>query len=93
MKGSVTEMKEKLVKMLAEFKRVPESEIKGSVGRSEAFAAGTLYGIYNGFDDEEILRFATLAAACSLFAENSTDGMLSKNEIYALEQKYGRKDF
>ena len=56
-------------------------------------AAGTLYGIYNGFDDEEILRFATLAAACSLFAENSTDGMLSKNEIYALEQKYGRKDF
>ena len=68
---------------------IPKSEIKGSVGAGDAFCAGSLYGIYNNFDDKHILEFAASAAGCNLFSENSVDGMLSKNEIEKLAEKYG----
>lgn len=68
---------------------IPKSEIKGSVGAGDAFCAGCLYGIYNNFDDEHILRFAASAAGCNLFSENSVDGMLSKDEIEKMPEKYG----
>lgn len=68
---------------------IPRSLIKGSVGAGDAFCAGALYGIYNDFSDKEILEFASGAAASNLFSENSIDGMLTKNEIYQLIEKYG----
>ena len=68
---------------------IPKSEIKGSVGAGDAFCAGSLYGIYNEYEDKHILEFAASAAACNLFSENSVDGMRNKNEIEKLSQKYG----
>ena len=70
---------------------IPEGEIKGSVGAGDAFCAGSLYGIYHGFDDRRILEFAAAAAACSLFSENSVDGMLEKSEIEKMAERYGWK--
>lgn len=70
---------------------IPSEEIKGSVGAGDAYCAGCLYGIYQGFDDKFMLEFASAAAACNLFAENSIDGMREKNEIMQLMQKYRRK--
>lgn len=70
--------------------KIPEDEIKGSVGAGDAFCAGCLYGLYNDFSDKQILEFASTAAACSLFATNSVDGMKSKAEIMNIEEKYGR---
>ncbi len=70
---------------------IPSSEIKGSVGAGDAYCAGSLYGLYKGWDDRKILEFASSAAACNLFAENSTDGMKSAAEIEKMPQKYGRK--
>lgn len=67
---------------------IPESMIKGKVGVGDAFCAGCLHGIYNGFEDKHILEFAVTSAACCLFSENSTDGMLDKNEIEKLWEKY-----
>lgn len=64
--------------------KIPAEQIKGSVGAGDAFCAGCLYGIYNGFTDEQLLEFASGAAACNLFAENSVDGMRSKQEILEL---------
>jgi len=69
--------------------RIPKEAIKGSVGAGDAFCAGSLYGIYNGFSDKKILEFAASAAACNLFAENSVDGMRSKDEIEKMQEKYG----
>ena len=71
---------------------IPKEVIKGSVGAGDAFCAGTLYGLYNGFSDKEILEFASAAAASNLFSENSVDGMLPKAEILKLADKYGRKE-
>ena len=70
---------------------IPISEIKGSVGAGDAFCAGALYAIYNGFDNRKLLEFASAAAASNLFAENSVDGMRSRDEIEKLADKYGRK--
>ncbi len=70
--------------------KIPAEKIKGSVGAGDAFSAGCLYGIYNDFSDKELLDFASAAAACSLFAVNSTDGMKSKNEILGMLEQYER---
>ncbi|MBQ0111189.1 MAG: helix-turn-helix domain-containing protein [Oscillospiraceae bacterium] len=68
--------------------KIPSELIKGSVGAGDAFCTGCLYGIYNGFDDKTMLKFAAGAAACSLFAENSVDGMCTKKEIEEIIKKY-----
>lgn len=60
--------------------RIPGGEILGSVGAGDAFCAGALYGIYHNYSDAQMLEYASAAAACSLFAENSVDGMRSKTE-------------
>ena len=68
--------------------KIPRELIKGSVGAGDAFCAGALYGIYNNYTDAETLRFAAAAAATSLFADNSTDGMKNKADIEKIIKKY-----
>jgi len=70
---------------------IPDSEIKGSVGAGDAFCAGSLYGLYNGFSDMEILEFASSAAACNLFEANAVDGMKNKDGIIEVSKKYPRR--
>ena len=70
--------------------KIPKEEIKGSVGAGDAFCAGCLYGLYNNFSDNQLLEFASAAAACNLFEANSIDGMKSRNEIIKIAEKYGR---
>ena len=72
--------------------KIPKELIAGSVGAGDAFCAGSLYGIYNGYSDMEILKFASESAACSLFADNSVDGMKNKKEIMKLGEKYERRE-
>lgn len=70
---------------------IPAEEIKGSVGAGDAYCAGCLYALYNGFDDKRMLEFASASAACNLFSENATDSMRSAEEIEKLESIYRRK--
>lgn len=70
--------------------KLPKNAIRGSVGAGDAFCAGCLYGLYEGFDDKSLLEFASAAAACNLFSENSVDGMKTKNEIIEISKKYKR---
>ena len=72
--------------------RIPKELIKGSVGAGDAFCAGSLYGLYMGFPDKEILEFSSAAAACNLFEANSVDGMRSKEEILKIMNTYGRME-
>ena len=67
---------------------IPSDLIRGRVGAGDAFCAGCLYGLYNGFSDREMLEFATGAASCNLFEANSVDGMRTKNEILKLIDEY-----
>ena len=70
----------------------PEGYIKGTVGAGDAFCAGCLYGIYNGFSDSDILEFASGAAACNLAAEDSVSGMQSKDYIFELLKRSEKKE-
>ena len=70
---------------------VPKEEIKGSVGAGDAFCAGCLYGLLKGMSDKEILKTASTVAASNLFSQNSTDSIISIDEIENFERKYGRK--
>ena len=72
--------------------KIPSELIGGSVGAGDAFCAGCLYGLYNGYDDKELLEFASASAACSLFSENSVDGMKNKKEIRKLIERYERRE-
>ncbi len=68
--------------------KLPKGYIKGAVGAGDAFCAGCLYGIYNGYSDQEILSFASGAAACNLSAEDSVSGMRSAGYIREVVEKY-----
>lgn len=69
---------------------LPSGFIKGNVGAGDAFAAGSLYGLYRGFSDKEILEFASAAAAYSLSEADATSGMQPKEKIYELEKSLKR---
>ena len=71
--------------------RIPAERIAGSVGAGDAFCAGCLYGLYQGYSDADILAFASAAAACNLFAENSVDGMKHKDEIWEMAKTWPRQ--
>ncbi len=71
--------------------RLPDGYIKGAVGAGDSFCAGCLYGIYNGFDDCEMLSFAAGAAASNLSAEDSVSGMRSASQIRELISAYAPK--
>ncbi len=71
---------------------IPSCEIKGSVGAGDAFCAASLYGIYNGFADKDILEFASAAAACNLFSENSVDSMKPAADIRQMLKTYKKKE-
>ena len=67
---------------------IPRSMIRGSVGAGDAYCAGSLYAIYNNYDDEHMLTFAAAAASANLFSENSVDGMLERAELEKLIENY-----
>ena len=71
---------------------LPENYIKGSVGAGDAFCAGVLYSISNGFDSEQTLRFASCSAAMNLAALDSVSGAKSFEETLKLDKIYKRKN-
>lgn len=64
--------------------KLDPARIAGSVGAGDAFCAGCLYSIMQGYSDEDMLSYASAAAAASLFAENSVDGMLPADQVWEL---------
>ncbi len=70
-----------------EFTAVPSIKlkkgfIKGSVGAGDAFCAGSLYSIYNGFDDKKMLEFSNLVAVNCLSQPDSVSGVCSAEKLY-----------
>jgi sugar/nucleoside kinase (ribokinase family) len=66
--------------LLPSFK-VSEEEIKGTTGAGDAFCAGCLYAIHEGFDHERMLKFAHACASFNLKNPTSTGGAVSKDEV------------
>ena len=70
---------------------LPAGQIAGSVGAGDAFCAGCLYGLWKGYDDQKLLRYASAAAACNLSAENAVDGLRSVQDIGQMAEAYPRR--
>lgn len=71
---------------------LPRDYIVGTTGAGDAFCAGALYALTHGYTDKELLRLASLTAAASLGAADAVGGMKPLRELYALEERYGRKE-
>lgn len=61
--------------------KLKDGFIKGSVGAGDAFCAGCLYAIYNGYSDEKMLEFANLVAVNCLSAPDSVGGVCHKDKL------------
>ena len=70
---------------------LPKGYIKGSTGAGDAFCAGSLYGIYKGYTDKEILEFGSMCAAVSLRVPDAVSGLLSESEIRRFCLQFKRK--
>ena len=70
---------------------LPKGYIKGSTGAGDAFCAGALYGIYNGYSDREILEFASMCAAVSLRVPDAVSAMVDEKHIREICKKMDRK--
>lgn len=60
---------------------LPAGYIKGTTGAGDAFCAGALYGIYEGWTDVQILEFASAAAVMALGAADATSGLAEEKAI------------
>jgi len=67
---------------------VPDGFIKGSVGAGDAFCAGMLYGLHEGWDAAESARLATCCATASLSEPGGTEGLKPLADVIELADVY-----
>ena len=67
---------------------LPAKYIAGTAGAGDAFCAGVLYGLHEGWDLGQCLKAGVCAAAASLSHPTCTDGMKDLATCLALAKKY-----
>ena len=70
---------------------LPEGYIQGTTGAGDAFCAGALMGIYNGWNDTEIMAFASACAVMALGSPDATSGMKPQQEILEFCKDFSRR--
>lgn len=70
--------------------QLPKGYIKGTTGAGDAFCAGALLGLYEGWGDREILEFASSAAVAALSSADATSGLKTVSEVRALCKDFSR---
>jgi sugar/nucleoside kinase (ribokinase family) len=69
--------------------KLPNHYVAGTAGAGDAFCAGCLLGIHEGWDLSKCLLAAVCAAAASLSHPTCTAGVKSLNAAFGLAKKYG----
>lgn len=72
--------------------QLPDGYIKGSVGAGDAFCAGCLHDIYLGRNAQEMLEYASAAAAANLSSVDSTSGMRSEKELRKMAEEWKKQN-
>ena len=65
--------------------------MKDTTGAGDAFCAGTLVGIYQGWNDTEILEFASGCAVMALGKADATSGLVTESEVREYCKRFERK--
>lgn len=71
--------------------KVPQKHILGSAGAGDAFAAGVLFGLHEGWELARCLQTAVCVAAASLTDPGCTGGVKNLATCQALAKKYGSR--
>jgi sugar/nucleoside kinase (ribokinase family) len=69
--------------------KVPDKQIAGAAGAGDAFCAGVLFGLHEGWDLAQCLQTAVCVAAASLSDPTCTGGMKPLQACLALGKKFG----
>src|ERR1043166_4050754 len=69
--------------------KLPDKYIAGTAGAGDAFCAGTLLGLHEGWELEQCLQTGVCMAAASLSDPTCTGGLKPLNACMALGKKYG----
>jgi sugar/nucleoside kinase (ribokinase family) len=69
--------------------KLPSNYIGGTAGAGDAFCAGALYGLHEGWDLQRCLLTGVCIAAASLSDATCTAGVKSLNNSLALARKFG----
>jgi sugar/nucleoside kinase (ribokinase family) len=69
--------------------KLPANYIQGTAGAGDAFCAGTLFGLHEGWELQRCLLTGVCAAAASLAHATCTQGMKSLSSCLTLAKKYG----
>ena len=72
--------------------KLPDGYIQGTTGAGDAFCAGALMGIYNGWKDLEIMEFASSCAVMALRSPDATSGMGTEAEIKDYCRQFTRRE-
>ena len=67
---------------------LPEGFIRGSVGAGDAFCAGMLYGLHEGWDHVDAGWLGTCCAAACLSCNNATDGLRPIPDVLELGKQF-----
>ncbi len=68
--------------------KLPQKHIQGTAGAGDAFCAGMLLGIHEGWEIQRSLFTAICAAAANLSDSTCTGGMKKLRSVLALAKKY-----
>lgn len=71
---------------------MPAKKIVGATGAGDAFAAGTLYGIHEGWIITECLKSGVACAAMSLTKASCSEGIISMEESLRISSEYGYRN-
>ena len=71
---------------------LPDGYIQGTTGAGDAFCAGALIGIYNGWTDMETMEFASACAVMALRSPDATSGMQEETEIKEFCKQFARRE-
>ncbi len=69
--------------------KVPDKHIAGTTGAGDAFCAGVLLGLHEGWELQRSLLTGVCAAAACLSDPTCTGGMKPLAQVEALKKKYG----
>ncbi len=72
--------------------RLPDKFIAGTAGAGDAFCAGVLLGLHEGWELPRCLQTGVCVAAASLSHPTCTGGMKSLSACLSLGKKYGYRD-
>lgn len=71
---------------------LPAGYIQGTTGAGDAFCAGALIGINNGWKDLQIMEFASACAVMALSSPDATSGMRTGKEIQEYCKHFARRE-